>query len=501
MDIRDFAQMLKDHGELVEVNEEVSWEYEIPAFELMSGRVNGPAFLFNNVKGIKEPARVLTGHFASPIARPHRRLALALGMDPEIDNLHFSLEVMRRMTRPIRPVEVATGPCKEVVKTGKEVNLFELPFTYHAIGDGGRYCFQQQTIIKDPDSDWQNVGHYCMEIFSPRRVVITPYAQSNFRLIYMTKYEPRNMSMPIALVIGTDPACYLVAATFLPPGVSEYDIVGSLRGTPLEVVKCETSDLLVPANAEVVLEGEVRPYEELPEGPKPESFGFCAGPRQPNFAVRVNCITHRKNPVLLDLHQGPGAGGPSLSDAAFRTVSGAVAALGFPVKAAHMYVDWCARTVVSLKDKTYPEPYPGFRGFLYNMMEGNAVLGALPNPLVLDPDVNLWDREEVIEAIMTQTNPVRDVIVTRDKFSRMTIDASYTEEEDRAKHFMLALFRSPHLYIDATTKEETPLGVPRTQFETLFPPELQKRVVDNWKKWGFEGEPSWHKDYIEFKGL
>lgn len=502
MDTREFIQVLKDRGELVEINEEVDWNYEIPAMEMLSGRVNGPAFLFKNIKGIKEgDGEVLTGHFAGPYRNPHRRQALIVGLDPEIDAISYTQELTKRMSSPIRPVEVATGPCKEEILEGKDINLFRFPFTFHAIGDGGRYCFQQQTNIKDPDSDWQNVGHYCMEVFSKKRVAITPYAESNFRLIYHSKYEARNQVMPIALVIGGDPVCYLVASAPLPPGVSEYDAAGGIRGNPLELVRAETSDLLVPADAEMVIEGEVRPYETLPEGPKPESFGFSAGPRQPFIGVRVNCITYRKNPILLDLHQGLGGGGVSLCDACFRVGATYMAKMmGFPLKACTWYTYFGGTSdVLSTKQRLYPEPYPGYRQDLEDSILANPVLSCMSNEILVDPDVNAYDWDQILEGMMTQTNPGRDVRLTYDKHQRMSLESPWAEEEDRAKYYYLGHLYNKHLYVDATAKEDSPFGIPRTQFETLFPAEVQQKVIDNWEKWGFKQKPEWYKKYIELE--
>ncbi|WP_435547454.1 UbiD family decarboxylase [Desulfobacterium sp. N47] len=502
MDTRELVQVLKDHNELVEVNEEVDWNYEIPAMELLSGRVNGPAFLFNNIKGIKQgEGRVLAGHFSGSYRLPHRRQAMLVGLDPDITSVDYSQELAKRMSSPIRPIEVASGSCKEVVVEGKDVNLFNFPFTFHAIGDGGRYCFQQQTIIKDPDSDWMNVGHYCMEIFSKRRAAITPYAESNFRLIYHSKYEARNQPMPIALVIGGDPVCYLVATAPLPPGVSEYDAAGGVRGTPLELVKCETSDLLVPANAEMVIEGEVRPYETLPEGPKPESFGFSAGPRQEYIAVRINCITHRKNPVLLDLHQGLGGGGTSLCDASFRVGTTLMTRMmGFPFKSSTWYTYFGGTcTVMSAKKRLYPEPYPGYRQDLEDSILASPVLACMSNEIVVDPDISAYDWDQILEAMMTQTNAARDVRITYDKHQRMTLESPWAETEDLTKYHNMGHIYSKHLYVDSTAKEDMPMGVPRTEFETLFPADLQQKVVDNWEKWGFKTKIDWHKKYNELE--
>src|SRR3990172_2492436 len=249
---------------------------------------------------------MLTGHFTGRgFASPHSRLAMVLGLDPDCSREQFAFELLSRMQTSLKPVEVATGSCKEVVKMGKDANLFDLPFPTYAVGDGGRYSLTQAHICKDPDSDWVNWANYRAMLYSRNRYAIGAQVGSQFDEIFIAKYEPRGQSMPVATVIGADPAVFFVAGMELPPGVSEADVAGGIRKAPMELVRCETSDLLVPADAEVVIEGEVRPGEFLPEGPLTEASLFQASPRLPNYAVRVNCITHRKYPIIPILPQPP----------------------------------------------------------------------------------------------------------------------------------------------------------------------------------------------------
>ncbi len=502
-DLRDFVAALKRAGELVEVNDEVDWNYEIPAYEVISGRYDGPAFLFNKIKGIPEGPRVAVGLFSGSFKKPHRRCAIAFGMEPSMDRVTWTRELVEKAGNLLRPVEVATGPCKEVVKMGKEINLLEFPFTYHAIGDGGRYIFTDSTIIRDPDSDWLNTGLYCIEVFSRNRLVITPYAHTNFVNIY-TKYEQRGQSMPFAVCLGGDPVVTMASGMILPPGVSEYDMAGGLRGTPVELVRAETSDLLIPADAEIVIEGEIRPYERLPEGPKVEVFGFSVGPRQPFYAMRVHCITHRKNPILFDLHTAPGGGGNSLQDAFGPLGSlSQIKVFGFPqLKLASSVNPTRTGATVSsavIKHK-YPEDYPGYMRDLFDRFLGQPGMGGVfACNFFADDDVNILDYGQFFEAMFTQTNPARDIIKSPGKYPTMTIESSWMEAEDRAGFSGPGTILSHKLIIDATTKEEPPMGVRRLAFETMFPSELQEWVVENWAKLGFAEEPVWNKSWLEAK--
>jgi len=492
---------LRKAGELVEIDEEVDWNYEIPAYEVISGRFDGPAFLFNNIKGAPEGSRVLVGHFSGSFRRPHKRVAICLGVPPSVDRTGWINAARSAMDVMLKPVEVATGPCKEVVKMGKEANLMEFPFTYHAIGDGGKYIFINAVTIKDPDSDWMNAGNYAIEVFSKNRLVITPYAHTNFVSIYTNKYQARGEPMPVAVILGGDPAVTMAAGAILPPGVSEYDFAGGLRRSPVEMVKTETSELLVPANAEVVIEGEIRPYERLPEGPKIEAFGFSVGPRQPFYAMRVHCITHRKNPIVPDLHCSVGAGTAGLHESlGYLGYLAQIKMFQLPLKLGHSVnvIKSGATAYNGVKKNKYPEDYPGFMQDLFNRVIGLPGMGGvLANNLFMDDDVNMMDYANVVEAMFTQTNPARDLMISDKKFSAHTIESSWMENEDREKFMGPGSILSRKLITDATTKEEPPMGVRRTQFETLYPEEIQAWVVDNWEKLGFKEETRWDKSYVE----
>ena len=496
-DIRDFVEDLRKAGELVEINDEVDWNYEIPAYEVISGRFAGPAFLFNNIKGIPKGHRVLAGHFSGSYRKPHRRIAMCLGIPPDADRATFVRMASKAFETLLKPVEVATGECKEVIKMGKDVNLMEIPFTYHAIGDGGKYIFINAVTIKDPDSDWMNTGNYAIEVFSKNRLVITPYAHTNFVALYTTKYQARGNAMPVAIILGGDPAVSMTAGLILPPGVSEYDMAGGLRRSPVEMVKAETSDLLVPASAEVVIEGELRPYERLPEGPKIEAFGFSVGPRELKYAIRIHCITHRKNPIVPDLHCALGAGAFCLHES-FLVVGPTIGAkmFGLPIKAISLSPIKTGGTIyVTVKKKKIPEDYPGFMEDLYDRQ--NSLLSVFGSNLFMDDDVNMLDYGDALEAQATQVNPVRDMFVTSKMFPEQSIDCSWMEEEDRAKYVGPGTILSSKLNTDATTKEEPPLGVKRMQFETLYSKQLQKWVVDNWGRLGFEEEARWNNTWLE----
>jgi 4-hydroxy-3-polyprenylbenzoate decarboxylase len=499
--IRDYIALLESRGELIQVNEEVDWRYELYGFASMCGRVSGPAMLFNKIKGMPEGGgRVLCGHYVGNIRRPHRRVCLAIGADPDIELFEAIGQVLGKMGSPLKPVEVASGPVKEVIKMGKDVNLFDFPFVVNSPIDGGRYQLTNALIIKDPDSDWTNWGNYACMIASKNRLVVTPGPGGDFSTIF-NKYKSRGQRMPFAWCVGGDPASSLVAGAALPPGVSESEVAGGLRGAPMELVRAETSDLLVPADAEIVAEGEFRPDEVIMEGPKPEWYAFASGPRAPGYGMKVNCITYRKNPILpITAHISNSI--TDLSGQLYTMFAAGITAycmmVGIPVKVGMLTgpeVGAGYSFYLSTKDL-----YPGFaRDAIEKMLALPGCHTYSDEIRLADDDVNITRNDMAIDALFTQTNPARDYAFSDRETPTGILYRVYWEREDfeRESEYMSAL--SGSIGINALTKGNPPLGVRRASFETMLPEETQKWVMDNWQKMGFKEEPYWNKRYAEMR--
>jgi len=504
MDLRDFIKLLKDKGEISEINEEMNWDLEMSAFTAMSQALRGPALMFNKVTGMKEGYRALSGYFGGTLRKPFRRICMAMGIENP-DNISYTeaiQEIGDKMGNVIKPIEVATGLCKEVVKKGKDVNLFDFPIVYGAMGDCGRYLMSQVTICKDPDSDWTNWGNYGLLASKKNRMATNAGPGSDFHTLLHAKYWARGESMPVAIAIGGDPLNYLLAGTPLPSGVSEADVAGGMRGAPIELVKCETSDILVPANAEMIIEGEIRPGETLLEGPKTEAYGFTVGPRMPCPAIRVHCVTHRKDPIIPFLFW-TGYGVSSLQ-AQLLTMMGAGlrnAVKGvFSIKSILFATSkWGGYSMIFASKNWYP-------GFIRDMMDRirmfaptNAYTDIVD---AVDDDVNVYRIEDVIDAVYTQSNPSKDWFPSSTCWhgrnsGRVHVTLAYLEREDVDSLCGDTVVATGFWHRDNTTKGEPPLGVKRMTFESVIPDDTQKWVVDNWKKWGFEEECFWNKSYIE----
>lgn len=494
-DFRDMFSDLKKRGELLEIDQEVDWNLEAAAIAAMSYRVEGPAVVFNKLKGYPPGYRLVAGLFAGTLAKPWRRIALAMGLDPDVDLDTVRRVIGERLQNPIKPIEVSTGPCKEEIHLGAEANLLEFPFPYCHEGDGGRYSTMHIVMTADPDSDWVNCGNYRMMVYGKRRATVYFTAGQQGRTIFQTKYEDRGETMPVVIAIGGDPLAWFCAALSLPAYFNELDYAGGLRGEPMELVRAETCDLLVPANAEIVIEGEIRPNERLEEGPFGEYPLFHQGPRKPTFAIRVNCITHRKDPIIPFLSAAPVNECHSVASTLLGTAYywKAVTEKGMPVKQIY---HWPHAPFQSAIVSTKVPNYPGYIRDLANVLFSQKMFTHYDYLTFVDAEVDPADVSQVLEEWFTKTNPKRDYKITdQPEGGKAAFCGPYLDEQDLERNVLGDAAHVPKVFIDATTKPGT--RTRRLVFENLFPESLQEKVVTNWTKWGFEDPPVWRKAYME----
>ena len=312
-DLQEFMDRLESIGELIRIKEPVSPELEITEITGRDCKEHGPALLFENVPGYSMP--VLTNAFGSL-----KRMALALDTS-NLDNLaekvldfieaekpdclikRLGLSAgIRRMNSAV-PRLVREAPCQEVVLEKGDVNLGILPVLKCWPGDGGPFITLPLVITRDPETGTRNVGMYRMQVYDEKTTGMHWYAGRGGAGHYR-KAEKRNESLEAAVVLGPDPAMTYAATAPLPDGVDEVLFAGFLRDAPLELVKCRTVDLKVPASAQMVLEGHVKPGERCMEGPFGNHTGFYS-PRDEYPVFHITCMTMRKEPVYPATVAGP----------------------------------------------------------------------------------------------------------------------------------------------------------------------------------------------------
>ena len=293
-DLRSFIELLDERGELVRIRREVSPRFELPALMVQLEKA-GKAFVFENVKGAALP---LTGGLLSNA----RRLGLAVGQDVSGDYDHRDhARVYREAVAAAQPPRVVdTAPVKDVILRGDDIDLAALPVPTFFELDSGPFMTGAVGISFDRDEDKLNMGFYRGLILGSDRLLANASSMSDLRRIYAAA-EKAGEKMPIALCIGVPPALLMAASGKTPPGLTEIDIAGGLMGAPVDLVKCETSDLLVPAAAEIVIEALVDPTDKIEN-----TLGEFADQYGPEIApiATVTAITHRKDAIYYGLMAG-----------------------------------------------------------------------------------------------------------------------------------------------------------------------------------------------------
>lgn len=301
-DLREWIARLESVDRLKRINVEVGWDGEIGAIARLNFAKKGPALLFENIRDYK--ATISTKLFLGGMSRVSQ-IALMLGLPMDTRYNRIVDIVRQRFKRKILPNIVENGAIKQNIISGNKISLFEFPVPKWHPKDGGRYINTFSAIVtRDPETNILNVGMYRGMILDRDRIGVLLVPSQHWGL-HFQKYREKGMHMPVAVVIGWDPALFFVAAAPLPKDVCEYDIAGSLRESPVDLIKCETSDLLVPATSEIVIEGDISPdprdFEE--EGPFGEYTGYY-GERLKRPVIKVSCITHRHDPILRGTLEG-----------------------------------------------------------------------------------------------------------------------------------------------------------------------------------------------------
>jgi len=317
---RDWIAALDDHGLLMRVGRLDQDAYEVTAlaYRLVDrfGWYGAPAVLADEVKiggrWVKGP--LLFNHQGHWKTEP-----LLLGLEPgnttdrhgyraAVDHFLGILEANGGKVPQIAPVTVDAGKAavKEVILRGDAIDLTQFAFIQSNPGDGGRYITTGSVFTSDPELG-MNFGTYRCQLRGPRLIGVNPEPGQRAWKMFMAQRERGEKLAKVSIVLGQDPMMWVVSGSALTKGMldDELAITGGLRGRAVEVVRSETNDHMVPAHAEMVIEGEV-PLQEpmLPEGPFGEMFGYLGRRKDENFWMRVTCVTHRRNPWILNQFTG-----------------------------------------------------------------------------------------------------------------------------------------------------------------------------------------------------
>ena len=298
-DLREFLVQADSMGELKTLSN-LHWDKEMGAITEMVYRekpTDSPALLFNKIPGYPEQYQCLYGMLASA-----RRfgLAMGLGVSGNFSRMDLLASYRRKMKdmKLVPPNFVDTGPVMENVIEGNNIDLYKFPVPIHHELDGGRYIGTACGVVtRDPDEGWVNVGTYRVQVLDKGRALVY-ISQGKQGRIQRDKYLQKGKPCPVIVVVGIDPLLYIAARYQVPLKTSEYEFAGGIAGKPFEVIEGKYTGLPYPAKAEIVVEGEISPHEQAPEGPFGEWAGYYAGAQKLEYVMTVKRIMHRNDPIL-----------------------------------------------------------------------------------------------------------------------------------------------------------------------------------------------------------
>ncbi len=412
-DLFSYLDLLEKNGEVLHIKEEVDPRFEVAAVTRLVANQQGPALLFENIKGYSTP--ILTNYLGT-----RQRIAVAVG----------DTEIGLGGRRPVEPVTVETGPVQEKVLTGDIDILQALPvLTFHE-KDVSPYLTQGIVFMKDPDSGRQTMGIHRIQVRGPKRLGL--YLASRTSTEFYRRAEKKNKPLPVAIVIGAHPAVLLASVAWYPFG-DKLSLAGAYLREPVQLVKSISGQLEIPAAAMFVIEGEVLPGVMEEDGP----FGESTGVYVPDVTntVAVTAITRRREAVFSAFVPWTAEDGLVLS-LAYGSFIEQELRRSFPAVTAHCFDFRCGGLLaVRVASMSRPE----VRRLLYHVLVNNPYV---KQAVVVNEDVDIYDQQEVNWAILTRSQPDDDWLILsevpgspidpstrRGVGAKVGIDATYPPEK------------------------------------------------------------------------
>jgi UbiD family decarboxylase len=479
-DLREYLRVLASLNDVEHVDRPVSASLEAAAITRRSTELRRPAPLFEHVQGVKPGFRLFgaAGAISSDAHNPLARVALSLGFahDATARQLVESLaEAHGRPPIPPKQISPEKAPCKQNILLGEKATLDRFPIPLVHPGDGGRYVNTWGVIVaRTPDGRWTNWSISRIMMIDGRRMTGLFLPQQHIGMIWQ-EWQKIGKPMPFAVVQGGDPGVSMIGGMAIPAEVDEGSFLGTVYGEPVEVVKCETVDLEVPATAEVVIEGHVSITREATEGPYAEFHGYAFEETSPEPIYTIEAITYRDNPIWPisatgrppdDSQVGPAVG-----------VSAELVALlrggGLPITTAWMLIETACSWAILTVPRNWRDALPRtetseFVHRIGEIMSTSRVGRMCPVTYVLDDDIDPSNISDVLWALGTRIHPN-----FRQEQWPVTIlpwYPCYSEEERHSARGSIALHDG--LLPPMATERARP-----ATFDSLYPGELKTRVI------------------------
>ncbi len=396
-DLRSFVAAYEraNPGEVVRIAEPVSIEHDVMAVVLeYERRRRWPVLLFEKVTGYDIP-------IVCNVVASRRALACALG----VDERSLAGEYARRIKEYQKPVVVADPPFRRRVVTGDAADLDALPIPYYFPGDAGRYLTAGLLVARDPDTGVETEGYHRFQVKGKHRMGVSLHSRRRM-FEYQRRAEAKGRPLPCAVVLGVHPLVSMGSLAYPPAEVGKFEVVGGLLGEPLEIAPCLTSDLHVPAAAEIVIEGEILPGVREPEGPFGEFTGYFSR-RSTEHVFVTKAIATRERPWLQSI--GSGRAGDHITTLglvreaeiwnALSRVIPNVRGVHVPLSGASAFTAYVAIT----------QGRPGEAKHVIPIVLG--VDHYLKLVVVVDDDIDVFDESDVLWAVATRMQPDRDLLI------------------------------------------------------------------------------------------
>ena len=479
-DLREWLDRAEGINELVQIDKPVDRDEEMSAITYLVAKQDpSPAILFDNPKGYEDSpigARMLW----NILGPSSKRIALTIEEPPETPTLELIRRLKEKMKDRIPPREVPAteAPVFENTLSGADIDLEQLPIPRHWPLDGGRYAGTADAVFtRDPDSGYLNIGTYRMMLQGKDQVGLYLSPGKDARL-HITRSWEQGKPVAVAAAWGIDPLFMLVGSQTFPKNVSEYEFAGGIKGEAIPVVRAQTSDLLLPANAELVVEGVINLNSVKTEGPFGEFPGYYGRPEAGCPLVDITRVHYRTHPVLTNAIM---ADYPSCEQSGFFAVIRSARIwddmdkLGIPgvqgVYAHPAGAGGFGMTVISLEQR-----YAGHAAqclALAAQVPGGAYYTKWI--IAVDEDIDPTDMDQVIWAMSSRCHPIEDIDILRNTWSTW-LDPSQNPPEKRP-YGSKALINAckEHRYLPVFSKR------------TTLSREMYDQVAGRWKELGLRG--------------
>ena len=480
-DLREWISRVESMGELVRVKQPVDCNEEMSAIAyLVAKQSPSPAILFERTKSYETSpiGATLLWNILGPSLR---RIALTLEESPDTLTVELIRRVKEKLKQRKPPREVARNQASfyENSRTGNEVDLLELPIPKHWPLDGGHYAGTADAVItRDPDSGYLNVGTYRMMLQGKNQVGLYLSPGKDARL-HITRAWQKDQPIQVAAAWGIDPLFMVIGSQTFPKNVSEYEFAGGIKGQPIPVVRGMTTDLLLPASAEFVVEGVIRPNSVKKEGPFGEFPGYYGRPEAGCPLVEVTAVHYRSSPILTNALM---ADYPSNEQSGFFSI----------IRSARIWDDLEKLGIPGIQGVySHPAAAGGFgmtvlsldQRYAGHAAQALALAAQVPGGayytkwiIAVDEDVDPTDINQVIWAMSSRCNPVDDIDLLRNTWSTW-LDPTQNPPEKRP-YGSKALINAckEHRYLPVFSKR------------TTLRREIYDQVASRWRELGLPGE-------------